>query len=187
MYGELLEQKHKLQLGPKLMKRMQGVTVSLRSGGSVLTVVGGVLGYYDDVYNNDKTPGQAIAHNGASIAVSTGTGAGIGLAAGWIGLGAAAVVGFTFNAAYNNNILGLQDGLDWTGEKIDEGFDWAVDRYNDSRDWVDDKVDQAKDGMRVVGEGIKSGTKNVTDAAVDFADNVGGAVSGGLDAINPFS
>ena len=129
------------------------------------TVLGGVamiggfsVGMYDDMVNNDKTVGEAVAHNGAAVGVGLGVGKATTIAyavlmgtnpVGWAVLGgfALGIVATTFfNLAYENNWLGLQDGLDWVGEKIDKAWD---------------------------------GTK-------DIASNIGEAIKSGLNAINPF-
>ncbi|GGK09379.1 hypothetical protein GCM10007063_34820 [Lentibacillus kapialis] len=46
--------------------------------------------------------------------------AAIGIAAAGAAVGVGATMGF--NYLYDNNILGIQDGLDWAGQQIDEGF-----------------------------------------------------------------
>ena len=194
-YGNVLDGKNNLDLGPKLMDRMKSLTGALKQSGSILTAVGATVGYYDDVNNNDKTKGQAIAHNGASIAVSGGAVFTVGIAvsgpAGWAAAGASAVAGIIFKAAYDNNYLGVQTGLDWTGDRLSDAGDWAGDRIEDAqeqlgnaRNWADNQMNHAADGVREAGEGIRDGVQNMTDKAVD---EVGDAVSGGLDAINPFS
>lgn len=100
-------------------------------GGGFIAVSAG-FGFYEDVTEKGKTVGEAVAHNGASV--------GIGLAAGAIGKGAVtllaagtpvgwgivagvavgAVATWGFNYMYDNNILGLQDGLDAVGRKLDD-------------------------------------------------------------------
>ncbi|HEM3622243.1 TPA: hypothetical protein U1C34_001025 [Streptococcus suis] len=85
--------------------------------------VGFVAGVADDIANQGKTFGQAVAHNGAGLAV--GATALALTPVGWGVVGAAAVgvvAGFAFDAAYNSNFLGIRDGLDWVGSKIDKGL-----------------------------------------------------------------
>ena len=62
-------------------------------------------GVYDDLANNDKTAGEALAHNGTSLMVGVGTTVGLGLlvsnpvgwaAAGVVAAGAVATVGFEY-------------------------------------------------------------------------------------------
>ncbi|WP_157065210.1 hypothetical protein [Amphibacillus sediminis] len=70
------------------------------------------------------------------------TSAGVGMAGGAIGTAIAAgfsitPVGWTigagllatwgFNLAYNYNFLGVQDGLDYVGQKLDDVGNWVVD------------------------------------------------------------
>lgn len=64
-----------------------------------------------------------MAHNGAGLAIGA---AALALTpVGWGVVGAAAVgvaAGVAFDAAYNANFLGIRDGLDWVGSKIDKGL-----------------------------------------------------------------
>lgn len=39
---------------------------------------------------------------------------------------------------HDNNFLGLQDGLDWAGDRLDDGLHWAGDR-------IGERVDLAKE------------------------------------------
>src|SRR5699024_8845 len=41
--------------------------------------IGPAIGMYDDLTNNDKTVGEAVAHNGTSLALAIGVGAGMSL------------------------------------------------------------------------------------------------------------
>lgn len=51
---------------------------------------------------------------------------------------------------HDNNFLGLQDGLDWAGDRLDDGLHWAGDR-------IGERVDLAKEKLEDMGEAI-SGT-----------------------------
>jgi len=113
-----------------------------------IAVVGFGVGMYDDINNKGKTVGQAITHNAVA------TGVGIGAAAitttiatvaltttpvGWVILGSAAVsVGASkiFDAAYDNNFLGVQDGLDWLGDRIDDGIEAVKNTAKDAIDGI---------------------------------------------------
>ncbi|MDY7240720.1 ribonuclease YeeF family protein [Halalkalibacterium halodurans] len=104
-------------------------------GGGFIAVSAG-FGFYEDVTEKGKTVGEAVAHNGASVGVGLGAGAlgaaiGTGLATfaavsnpvGWAvvgGVAVGAVATWGFNYMYDNNILGLQDGLDAVGRKLDD-------------------------------------------------------------------
>lgn len=131
------------------------------------------LGMYDDLNNNDKTPGQAVTHNAAVIgtgivgdAVATGAvvvGAAIlgTTPAGWAiaaGIAGATVATWGFNYLYNNNKWGIQDTLDRAGEKVDELTDGISDFKND-----------------------------VIEGASNMMDSAGEALSSGFDFVNPFS
>ena len=114
--------------------------------------------------------------NGLSTGI--GWGAGIGTAAigaflvsnpvGWVtagvavaGFAASAIVGLVFETAYENNFLGLQDGLDAAG------------------DWLDNTG-------KSVGKAVSKGIDSAKNWAKDTADSVGDAISGGISALNPF-
>jgi hypothetical protein len=127
---------------------------------------------------NVETGGEAITHNimttGIGVGATTTTTGVLTIAAtvalgsnpvGWAAVGIAAVgtaVGVgaasVFNYAYDHNFLGLQDGLDWTGQQIDKGWNWTGEKISDGWNWAGDQL-----------------------------DNVGEALGSGLDAINPFS
>lgn len=100
--------------------------------------------------------GEAFTHNAVSFAA-------VGSAV--IVIGAGTVASIFFEAAYDSNFLWIQDGLDWTGNKIDDA-------------WENAKI-IAKDAAENVGDAWE-GTK-------DIANNVGEAVSDGLNAINPMN
>lgn len=116
-------------------------------GGRALTSVGIGVGVWDDIFNDDKSVGEAISHQGVGLGVSAlisvlmfGTNP-----VGWAAVGATAVsigVGTLFEIVYNKNFLGIQDGLDWLGSKIDGIFDWT---WNGLSDLASD-----------IGEGIQS-------------------------------
>ena len=146
-------------------------------GGRALTGIGFGLGMFDDIANNSKSVGQATVHNGLSTGISWGAGtlasavlttfvvsnpvgwATAGVAAASVAAGALANWGF--ETAYNNNFLGLRDGLDTAGK------------------WVDD-----------AGKNVGKAVSDSVDGAKNWAKNtvggVGRAISGGLSALNPF-
>lgn len=120
-----------------------------------------VIGMYDDIHNNGKTPGEAVTHTagvlGAGIVGDAlATGMVIALVsnpAGWAV--AAGIAGTTFgtlvfNYLYKNNVLGIQDGLDKLGKKVDK---------------------------------FTSGVHKTVTHAVKHA---GQAIKSGLEALNPF-
>uniref|UniRef100_UPI001E352DAC T7SS effector LXG polymorphic toxin n=1 Tax=Gracilibacillus suaedae TaxID=2820273 RepID=UPI001E352DAC len=110
--------------------------------GGIAAFGGFSIGMYDDIFVKNKTAGEAIAHNVTSLAVGAGvtliTGALISNPGGWAILGAAALgtaAGTFFNFAYDTNLLGLQDGLDYVGSKIDkakEAFDNSLERAGEA-------------------------------------------------------
>ncbi|MBP1971419.1 putative DNA-binding ArsR family transcriptional regulator [Virgibacillus natechei] len=90
----------------------------LKGSGWILGGAGYIYGAYDDVKNNGKTVGQAVAHGGTSLAIAVGAGLAIS-PAGWA---LAAGIGLTvaFEFLYDRNVFGLQDGLDKVGDKLSE-------------------------------------------------------------------
>jgi predicted ribonuclease toxin of YeeF-YezG toxin-antitoxin module len=114
-------------------------------------------GVYEDVAKKGKTGGEAITHNSASF-LAGAAGSYLGTAAlglvvsnpgGWaIGaaIGGGVLLSNGFNYLYDNNIWGIQDGLDKAGEKLDQAWDAAVDH-----------VDKTVDSFKEIGEGIKGG------------------------------
>src|SRR5699024_5009251 len=124
----------------------------LKWGGWALTGLGVYVGYQGD-RDNGKTVGEALTHNLASLG---GSALGAGLTFGAIALGAspvgwaaAAGIGisfaatFTFEYLYDNNIFGVQDGLDKAGQKIDE--------------WWSDGKEAVSDFFQNPGDSIASG------------------------------
>jgi hypothetical protein len=155
--------------GSTILKYGKNITTAGRVLGVGFIAAGFGIGMYDDLKNNDKTVGQAVSHNAASTGVGVGAGVlgalGVGLLVsnpgGWAILGGMAVGSVSsilFDLAYQNNFLGLQDGLDWAGNKIDDGVDWAGNKIDDGLDWagskVDEGVDYAKQKLDDVGEAL---------------------------------
>lgn len=93
--------------------------------------VGFATGFVEDIKENDKTVGQAITHNSATTLAGAASGAIIaaflptnpvgwaiiGVAAATIAVGTVASVITEF--AYQDNLLGFQDSLDYVGGKFD--------------------------------------------------------------------
>ena len=148
-----------------------------KGAGYGLIGLGFGLGMYDDIVNKDKTVGQAIVHNGLSTGLTWGAGTlttavlttfVVSNPVGWAaaGVAAASVVAGTlaswgFETAYNNNFLGLRDGVDAVG------------------DWLDDASTK-------VGKSFVKGVEGAKNWVNDVTDSVGDAISGGLSALNPF-
>ncbi|MFD1335883.1 hypothetical protein ACFQ4N_10015 [Oceanobacillus iheyensis] len=89
---------------------------------------------YTDTLNNDKSVGEAYAHNLSSIMAGVGATAIASLfvsnPVGWAATGimAAPVVGtILFEFAYANNSFGIQDGLNWAGQQFDKGWETVTD------------------------------------------------------------
>lgn len=139
-------------------------------------IIGGfTLGVLGDL-NDRKTVGQAVVHNAASTSVGFLGGGLTALAlgsnpVGWAGVASVAVgygISKAFDYAYDHNILGLRDGLDWVGNRIDDGLKWTGEKINDGLKWTGEKIN---DGMKWAGERM---------------DEVGQAFSDTVSFINPF-
>lgn len=123
--------------------------------GSIAALTIGI-GAYIDYKNTDKTYGEALTKNaasgGAGLVASAVTakvilgGALVSNPIGWSVAGGIVVgtgVSWTFNWAYDNNFLGIQDGLDWTGQKLD----WAGEQVSNGYNWVEDQVNKIGDTL----------------------------------------
>ncbi|SDC36415.1 LXG domain of WXG superfamily protein [Terribacillus halophilus] len=142
----------------------------LASGGKFLGRYGlpaatAVYGTYEDVTKKDKTGGEAITHNGASfLAGAAGSTLGtIALTAvvsnpgGWVigaVIGGAALGSNIFNYMYDNNVWGLQDGLDSIGGKLDGAWNATVDHVNETVDSIGGAI---KDGIESLSNPISWG------------------------------
>ena len=97
--------------------------------GTILTTVGFGIGVADDITNNGKTAGQAVAHNGVSVGVGLGavaiaglffTGAGVGLVV--VGLIAGSAATTVYEKMYDNNFIGTKTVVDAFGNAMDSGW-----------------------------------------------------------------
>jgi hypothetical protein len=116
-----------------------------------------VYGTYEDMSKKDKTLGEAVAHNGASLGLGTatmlGTAALVSNPGGWAVLGSIAIgtgVSHLFNYAYDNNIWGIQDGLDSVGGKIDDAWDTTVDSVKEIGEGIKDGIESLNNPMTYV-------------------------------------
>lgn len=97
--------------------------------------VGFGIGMYDDMANDDKTFGEALSHNGMTLAAGSGAGAVVTVGAsillgsnpvGWAVIGgfvAGTLVSKAADWAYQSNWNGIKDKTDWVGHKIDDSID----------------------------------------------------------------
>ena len=118
--------------------------------------VGFGIGMYDDLANDNKTFGEALSHNGMTLAA--GSVAAFGVAAlvsnpvGWavVGILTAGIIGsIVSDYLYQNNYFGIKDKVDWAGHKIDEGID-AVNKT-------------AEKAVDSVGNAIGDATKSISN------------------------
>ncbi|MFD1335893.1 hypothetical protein ACFQ4N_10065 [Oceanobacillus iheyensis] len=98
--------------------------------GPAFGTIGFGYGMYTDTLNNDKSVGEAYAHNLSSIMAGVGATAIASLFVsnplGWAAAGIVAapvVATIAFEFLYKSNSLGLQDGLDWAGQLFDKGWE----------------------------------------------------------------
>lgn len=90
---------------------------------------------------------------------------------GWAILGAAAIgtiAGIGASYLYDNNVLGIKDGLDWLGGNIDEGINWLGEQANGV-------IENIGDGINWVGDKFN-----------DSLNAIGGFAGTVWDTINPF-
>lgn len=176
MNGELPEKglpNYLMENGKNIIKNGENIVKAGNSIGGAFMVGDVFYGMYDDMDNNNMTSGQAVTHTAGKVGAgmlgdTLGTGFVAGGAAllgtnpgGWAvaaGIAGATVATWGFNKLYDNNVMHIQDGVEWAGEKVDEFTDSLSDFKND----------------------VKEGVSNMIDGA-------GEAFKGGLDFINPFS
>ena len=46
-----------------------------------------------------------------------------------------------FESAYDANFLGVRDGLDWVGNRIDDGIKWTGEKVIEGMNWVGERMD----------------------------------------------
>lgn len=117
--------------------------------------VGFGIGMYDDMANDDKTVGEALSHNGMTLAAGVGTTAAITFflssnPVGWATVGilsAAFVISMITDWAYQNNKAGIKDKVDWVGHKIDDGIDAVKNTTEKAVDSVGTVVGEATNNI----------------------------------------
>ncbi|MDK2802317.1 MAG: hypothetical protein KFW09_02945 [Oscillospiraceae bacterium] len=143
-----------------------------------LSFASGGIAAYEGWKYNDKTVGQSISYGAATTGVSIAGGAfGVSAVSAAIGLvfgttpvgwaaaaataasiaGVAVAVGIGirissgFEALYENNFLGLQDGLDWVGTKLDSEINKKVNTIKND----------FKFAGKIIGQGVNFITKKI--------------------------
>ena len=119
--------------------------------GTILTAAGFGIGVADDITNHGKTAGQAVAHNGASVAIGIGVGVGAafffpGAAAVAVSIGAGWVINTIYEELYKNENGWTRKATDSVGKAID----YSVGKVIDSAGWTnynDSYSKQMKAGM----------------------------------------
>ncbi|PAD34278.1 LXG domain-containing protein [Terribacillus saccharophilus] len=154
----------------------------LISGGKVLgkffAYGSAAWGWREDVTQKGKTHGEAFIHNGASLVVGAAAGSfgstvtagaltflGVSNPAGWAvlgGIAAGVAISTGFNWLYDENIGGIQDKMDYVGNKIEDGINYT-------------------------GEKLGEIGGNIKESISDAANKTGEAIESGLNAINPMN
>ncbi|UQW81647.1 hypothetical protein MNY58_00600 [Staphylococcus edaphicus] len=158
-------------------------------GGTTMIGVGFGLGMYDDLKNENKTVGEATAHNtlttGAGIGASLAAGVGITFLvsnpAGWAVLGGIAIgagVAFGADIMYQNNTLGLKDGVDWTGHQIDKGIKGYTNLLRKKNKLESQAVD-------FTANQIKSSYNSLKPKISDLQNDVGASIKEVKKSVNP--
>ena len=142
-YGKYLENNPGLTINGKTLKDYGvGIAKVGKYGGKGITAVGFASGMYTDISEDNKTVGEAVAHNSLTTGVGIGTAAGtmaitaalVSNPGGWAVLGGLAVgTVLTYGAewAYKNNWLGIKTGTDWVGRNVlDPAFDRVKHIYS---------------------------------------------------------
>lgn len=117
--------------------------------------VGFGIGMYDDLANDNKTFGEALSHNGMTLAAGIGGTAMLtGLTTiflgsnpiGWAIIGGLVVGSISARVAdlmYQNNFFGTKDKVDAIGHKIDDGIDVVKESAEVTIDSVENTVGEA--------------------------------------------
>ncbi len=166
--------------GNKAIKQGELVSKIGKVGGKGAMGLGLGLGMYDDLYNDDKTVGEAVAHNTLTMGSGAVLSAGLGLllsnpigwgALGLFAIGTATSIGVDY--LYKNNILGIKDGTDWVGHQLDNVFDKYIDfqkkKFEIEVKGITYAKEQIQKGYGKVSEGIE---KNIGEAFDDVKNAV---------------
>lgn len=145
-----------------------------KGGGYTTMGVGFDLGMYDDLANNNKTIGEATAHNGLT------TGAGVG---------AGTVLAAVSDLAYQTNWLGTKEKVDWAGHQIDKGIDKYID-FKTKQITLEAKgalymKNKLQHGSQEVVKSVENGANYFSNKAIKVEKNVGEAVNNVKKVANP--
>ncbi|MCI2839519.1 hypothetical protein FH107_10075 [Staphylococcus hominis] len=160
--------------GNQMIKHGRLVSNIGKGSGYTTMGVGFGLGMYDDLANNNKTIGEATAHNGLT------TGAGVG---------AGTVLAAVSDLAYQTNFLGTKDKVDWAGHQIDKGIDKYID-FKTKQIAIEAKgalhmKNKLQDSSQEVAKSVKNGTDYISNKAKKVEKNVGEAINNVKKVVNP--
>ncbi|MDV8169491.1 LXG domain-containing protein, partial [Streptococcus pneumoniae] len=191
-YGNFLKDNPGLTLNGKNFKDYGvGIAKVGKYGGKGITAVGFASGMYTDISEDNKTVGEAVAHN----SLTTGAGIGAGIVAGAFlattppGIAITGVIvigtGVTLfsEAAYKNNWLGIKTGTDWVGKNVlDPTFNWISDKAKKIYSLEKSKLEFEKN---MISTGYKT-VKNKGDKIIkdDIAPAVKNGMVKGISTVN---
>ena len=183
--------------GNQMIKHGRLVINIGKAGGYTTMGVSFGLGMYDDLANNNKTIGEATAHNGLTTGAGVGASVIVGLAlssnpVGWAiagGIAAGTLAAVVVDSAYQTNFLGTKDKVDWAGHQIDKGIDKYIDFKTKQIDleakgalYIKNKL---QDSSQEVAKTVKNSTDYISNKAKKVEKNVGEAVNNVKKVVNP--
>ena len=185
------------QSGNQMIKHGRLVGTIGKAGGYTTMGIGFGLGMYEDLNNNNKTVGEATAHNGLTTGIGVGASALAAIALsstpiGWailggIAIGTLATIGADF--AYQTNLFGTKDKVDWVGHQIDNGINKYID-FKTKEVNLEVKTaaymkNKLQNSSEEISKNVKHGTKYISDKAKKVENNVGEAVNNIKKVANP--
>ncbi len=187
-YGNFLKDNPGLTLNGKNLKDYGvGIAKVGKYGGKGITAVGFASGMYTDISEDNKTVGEAVAHN--SLTTGAGVVAGALLATTPPGIAITGVIvigtGVTLfsEAAYKNNWPGIKTGTDWVGKNVlDPTFNWISDKAKKIYSLEKSKLEFEKN---MISTGYKT-VKNKGDKIIkdDIAPAVKNGMVKGISTVN---
>ena len=183
--------------GNQMIKHGRLVSNIGKAGGYTTMGVGFGLGMYDDLANNNKTIGEATAHNGftTGVGVTASIGATVALSSnpvGWAiagGIAAGILLSAAVDFAYQTNWKGTRDKVDWAGHQIDKGIDKYIDFKTKQIDLEAKSAlymkSKLQDSSQEVAKTVKNSTDYISNKAQKVEKKVGEAVNNVKKVVNP--
>nr|WP_232806091.1 T7SS effector LXG polymorphic toxin [Staphylococcus caledonicus] len=187
------------QSGNQMIKHGRIVSKIGKVGGYSTMGIGFSLGMYDDLTNNNKTIGEAVAHNG----LTTGVGVGATIVAtvalsstpvGWAildGMATSTTLVALVDLAYQNNWQGVKDGVDWTGHQIDKGIakylGFKINQHALEVRGANFVKHKLQDSSKDISKRVKTGTKFISNESKKIRNNIGEAIKDVKKVTNPMN